>query len=290
MSEHLDSDLPTRGYVFHTCQPASSEMASIQPKRPPSRKISAVHVRPSAPSDILGWLNSLGQGEVPLLVVEAGPAYRQMVYGWCSAIAAPRWQSTGIRNEVIWSILNQGQPIFTELLTGDTLIVEEPLRSMVDQRFYLVSDLFRVILEARFQVREGAEPHDFIDAIRQWIIGGKLSMRQDQLFEAAGVTRRVQPTEQLDLVFFLIALASQTGITNRLTLSLDQMELASLSGAKDKRTYLKELDEVAFAATRWSKLGSTLGIIVGVEKISLLSPSPKLSKLLSSGIIHRQPV
>lgn len=250
-----------------------------------SRRISTVQVRPTAPKDILSWLSTLGQGEVPILVVEGSPTYRQMVYGWCSAIDAS-WTGNGIRAEVIWSVLTLCRPIFSDILTVDSLIVEEPLRSMVDQRFYLVSDLFRVILESRFQVLEGSKPEPYIQAITQWILGQKFTQKQVALFDAAGVTRRVQPTEQLDLVLFLIALASQTGIINRLTITLDSVEKAP----KDKRTHLKELDEVAFAATRWSKLGSTLGLVVGVESLSLLNPSPKLSKLLHSGAVHRQPV
>lgn len=263
-------------------------MASAQPKRPPSRRISAVQVRPSAPKDVLDWLNSLGQGEVPILLVEGDPAYRPLVYGWCSAIDASQWPVNGLRAEVIWSLLTIYRPIFSDILTAESLIVDEPLRSMVDQRFYLVSDLFRVILEARFQVREGAQPEFFLQAITQWILGSKLAPKQETLFEIAGVSRRVQATEQLDLVFFLIALASQTGIVNRVTLALDRVE--QVAGLKDKRIFLKELDEVAFAAIRWEKLGSTFGLIIGVEKFSLLNVSTKLSKLLTSGVVHRQPV
>jgi hypothetical protein len=295
MSEHLTSDLTREGGVLHTCQQShcgNADMGTTLPssKPPPSRKISAVHIRPAAPPPVSEWLNSLGQGEVPILMVEGTPEFRHTVYGWCSAIEGSRWPQMGIREEVVLSILTLGAPIFLDLLTSEYLTVEGPLRAMVDQRFYLVSDLFRVLIEARFLVQEGTNPESPLQAITQWILGGKLTPGQEKLFELAGVSRRVQPTEQLDLVCALIAIASQSGVINRLTLAFDRIEKIALSDPKDKRTYFKELDEVVFAATRWEKLGSTLGIILGAEKLSLLNPSPKLGKLLNSGVIYRQPV
>jgi hypothetical protein len=202
----------------------------------------------------------------------------------------PKWKARGIRAEVVWNMLHFGEPIFIDLLTTESLLVEEPLRSMVDQRFYLISDLFRVILEARAEVIEGANPEPFIGAIARWIQDQKLSSKQEKLFEAAKVTRRVQPTEQLDLIFFLAALAAQSGIIERLTISLDRMDLAASAGPTDRRTYLRELDDVAFGATRWEKLGSPLGVIIGVDQLPFLESSSKLGKLLNSGAVHHAPV
>ena len=266
------------------------DMATVRLKSTKKSGISGVHIRPTAPPDITNWLSSLGRGEVPVLTVEGNEAYRRMVYGWCSAIEAPKWQQNGIRAEVVTRILLAGDSIFTDLLKGEALIIEEPLRSMVDQRFYLISGLFRVLLEARFQVNEGMDPKPLYQAIFRWILDEPLSSTQERLFESSNVSRIVQPTEQLDLTLFLVALATQSGVINRLTLSLDNVEQASLAGIKERRNYLRELDELVFACTRWEKLGCTLGIILGVERLSLLNPSPKLGKLLNSGAFHRPSV
>ena len=274
----------------HTCK-STSLMASIQPHSlDEDEAISSVQVRPSAPPAVAHWLTSLGQGEVPLLTVEAPQDYRRTVYGWCSAIDVTKWQLHGIRSEVVSSLLQLGEPIFKDLLEVESFLVDEPLRSMVDQRFYLISDLFRVILEARFQVAEGAPPSLFLDAITRWILNEKLTARQETLFEEAKVSRRVQPTEQLDLCFFLVALSAQSGLINRLTLALDHVDRATSAGLTAKKTYLKELDDLAFCATRWEKLGSPLGVIFGVDRLDPLDTPTKLGKLIRSGQIHRQPV
>lgn len=249
--------------------------------------VSAVQVRPAAPPEVSSWLGLLGRGEVPILTVAAPEDYRQTVYGWCSAIEVPKWRSHGIRTEVVWNMLHFGEPLFVDLLKANSLLVEEPLRSMVDQRFYLISDLFRIILEARFRVNEGADPLPFVVALSKWIQDQKLNSKQEKLFEAAKVSRRVQPTEQLDLIFCLAALASQSGVIERLTISLDRIDLAASAGVKDRRTYLRELDDVVFGATRWEKLGSPLGVILGVERLPFLDHSTKLGKLVNSGSVHQ---
>jgi hypothetical protein len=265
-------------------------MASIQPYSPDDHEaISSVQVRPSAPPVVTQWLNSLGNGDVPLLTVEASQDYRRIVYGWCSAIDLAKWQTRGIRSEVVHNLLEL-ESIWKDLLTVESFLVDEPLRSMVDQRFYLISDLFRVILEARFQVTEGANPDHFFQAITQWIRDEKLTPKQEALFVEAKVSRRVQVTEQLDLCFFLVTLAAQSGLISRLTLALDHVDRAATAGISAKKTYLKDLDDVTFGATRWEKLGSPLGIILGVDRLAPLETPTKLGKLIKAGQVYRQPV
>jgi len=265
-------------------------MASIQPYSPDdSEAISSVQVRPSAPPVVATWLSSLGQGAVPLLTVEASQEDRRTVYGWCSAIDLAKWQTRGIRSEVVHNLLGL-DTILKDLLTIESFLVDEPLRSMVDQRFYLISDLFRVILEARFQVAEGANPEPFLDAIIRWGLNEKLSPIQEKLFVEARVSRRVQPTEQLDLCFFLVTLAAQSGLINRLTLSFDHVDQAATAGISAKKAYLKDLDDVCFGATRWEKLGSPLGIILGVDRLAPLESPNKLGKLIRAGQTYRLPV
>jgi hypothetical protein len=264
-------------------------MASIQPLPDEDDVVSSVQIRPAAPPAVAQWLGSLGQGIVPVLTVEAPQDYRQIVYGWCSAIDIAKWRKHGIRSQVVLNLLQVGQPIFKDLLRVESFLVDEPLRSMVDQRFYLISDLFRVILVARFQVAEGANPDTCFDAITRWILDEKLTSAQEMLFAEAKVTRRVQPTEQLDLCFLLVTLAAHSGLINRLTIALDQVDRASSAGLTAKKALLKELDELAFGATRWEKLGSPLGIIFGVDRLDSLD-TPKFGKLIRSGQIHRQAV
>lgn len=248
-------------------------------------EVSAV-VTPPVP-EVARWLRSLGSGEVPLLTVEADESYRRAVYSWCCSVEVAKWRSKGVRGEVVTTALQTIEPCLGQLLQTENLLIEEPLKSMVDQSFYLVSDLFRVILEARFQVVEGSNATDFASSIMRWILDEKLNAQDLKLFEAAHVSRRVTLNEQLDLVCFLATLANQTGILDTLTFALDNVEMAATAGIKDRRVLLKELDDVAFTATRWEKLGSPLGVVLGVDRFSPLENSaPKLSKLLRSGVVH----
>jgi hypothetical protein len=213
------------------------------------------------------------------------------MYFWCEAIQIPKWRTKGIQTEVVWTALHRYEPVLKQLLQAESVNIEEPLKSMVDQPFYLVSDLFRVILEARFQVAEGADPSFFLSLIARWILDQKLGARGEKFFEAANVSRRVSSTEQLDLVFFLATLASHSGVVRHLTLALDGVEMAATAGVKERRTLLKELDAVAFGATRWEKMGCPLGVVLGVDRLAPLENSaPKLSKLIRSGIVHQFPV
>jgi len=245
----------------------------------------------SRPTDVALWLGSLGHGGSPLLTIEAPAGHRQDIYRWSESIEISKWRTKGIRNEVVWTTLHSTEPMVSRVLQSQNFVIDEPLKTMVDQKFYLISDLFRVILEARFQVAEGEDASVLVTAITRWILDLKFAPKHEKLFEAAGVSRRVTQTEQLDLVFFLAALAFQSGVIERLTLALDRVEMAATAGLKDRRILLKELDEVAFGATRWEKLGSPIGILVGVDKLAPLeNSSPKLSKLLRSGVLHQRSV
>lgn len=251
---------------------------------------SAIHVRhTSQPPEIAQWFRSIGQGEVPILTLAAPPEYRQAVYGWCGAIQAQKWKQQGIRTEVVSSLIEAGRVTFLNLLMVDSLPIDGPLRAMVDQRFYLVSDLFRVILEARARVNEGEDPEPLLASTLNWIQDGPLAPFEERLLVDSKVTRRVQPTERLDCILFLFTLASQSGILDRAVLGLDRMDLATTSGPTAKRGFLKELDELAFGVTRWEKLGSSLGVILGVEHLPFVEESTKLGKLLRSGATY-QPV
>lgn len=235
------------------------------------------------PKVVHDWLSSLGQGGVSVLTVEGPPQARDHVFSWCSAVRASKWRENGFRNEVVQELLlAYQQTLFKRLLHAENLILDDPLKTMVDRGFYFVSDAFKVFLEAKFQVAEGWSADAHTEAVTRWVLNRKLEPCHLKLFEAAKVSRRVTQSEQLDFLFFVAALGAQSGISTPTTLALDAVELTSTVGKKDRRVFLNELEEIVFGALRWEKLGSSLGVVLGTEDSSLLTP--KLSRLLESSI------
>lgn len=237
------------------------------------------------PPDVVNdWLRSLGQGGVSVLTVEGPQQARKPVFDLCSTVQASKWREHGFRNEVVRELLGvYRNTLFNRLFHADNLLLDDPLRTMVDRGFYFVSDAFKVILEAKFQVAEGWSAEGHTEAVTRWVLNEKLTTAHLKLFEAAKVSRRVTQSEQVDFLFFAAALGAQSGVTEPTTLGLDSVELTSTVGKKDRRAYLSELEEIVFGAVRWQSLGSSLGIVLGTEDVSRLTP--KLHRLVKSSSV-----
>lgn len=151
------------------------------------------------------------------------------------------------------------------LMRVDPFIVEEPLRSLVDQSWYLVSEAHKALWEARFLDRENADKTKviaFVGAMSRWMMGRELSVEDVELLAAAGIQRRVERDEEkLDLACFILTLAAQNGLLNRVVMAFDGLEDALRPAA---RPGLRQLLGVVRVADRWVHMGcSPIGLFVG---------------------------
>jgi hypothetical protein len=191
---------------------------------------------------------------------------------------------------------SHGWELLWALVGIENFVIEEPLRSMVDQTHYLVHHLYRALWEFRFALKENTtfEPAAYLFfAITRWMTMAELSADDLRVLEKIGVTRRVQSdTERFDLLFFLITLASQNGILNRMTFCFDGLESALRS---DKRSLLREMDLFLGAAERWVKFTQApVGVLIGFgaserEMSQLRKLNPKLADRIEASLAWMKP-
>jgi hypothetical protein len=178
------------------------------------------------------------------------------------------------------------------LAATPTFVIEEPLRSLVDQSHYLFHDVYRVLWELRFRLRENGGDFEpalaFFNAAIRWMTGETLSGADIAMLEAAGVTKRVTvDQERLDVVFFLITLCEHNALLNRFIICFDGLERAL---RPDKRPLLREMTSLLTALDRWIRLAQApIGILIGMDTssrqmVNLRRLNAKLADEIDAGL------
>ena len=191
-----------------------------------------------------------------------------------------------------WYLSKVGGPweLLWALIAAEEFLVDEPLRSRVDQSFYLVHDVHRAIWEARFLAREHASldaTERFVQATTAWISGQVLADEHRQALSSIGINRPVASTfEQLDVMFLLLSLAYHSGLIERAIFVFDDLEEAL---QPQKRAMLRQIRDLLACAKRWVSLGSPMGILLGFsgsrQDMELLSKyNMSLAVEVSSGL------
>jgi hypothetical protein len=138
------------------------------------------------------------------------------------------------------------------------LVMNDPLDAMVDQRFSMLSDAHRGLLEARF-LREPSIS-SAIGPLGRWVAGLKHSemSREDHSFlHRARIVQAATKLERFELLHFYLTLAKQNGLLGSAVLLLDGLEnLTSPEVAEDLSAFLQISD-------LWVRYGSPLGVLVG---------------------------
>jgi hypothetical protein len=235
------------------------------------------------------WANGLGKGGFPVFTLLCPvPAYRQEVFSWLPKLVKANEEDalSWAENSFVTSFLSRtkSQRLLNALLATDSFVLESPLATLVDRGFYLVSDAFKAIVEARFRVNEGAQLGDLAHDIMHWMDGG--SVCGDVLKKAR--VRRVVTSNQdkLDLRCFLLTLSFQSGLIGPSVLTFDNVDQAATAIPTRRKSYLKELLDILQVVERWSKLGCPLGLAVGlnVDLEELKKTAPKVHGLLARGV------
>lgn len=182
--------------------------------------------------------------------------------------------------EILWGVIGV-----------ETLVLDEPYRSMVDSSVYLTSDLFRVIMEARFLARESADRSKvdgFVTMILRWITNEGLTKGDIETLTSFGITRRFETLyHRLDALFFLVVLASQNSLLNRVVLTFDGLEYVC---DKSRMASLDDLYVMLYEVTKWTRFGSfPMGILIGWaatshDRQALRRVHPRLLSFLDNGL------
>lgn len=181
----------------------------------------------------------------------------------------------------------QGYPAFPQgswevlwaLVWNDDFIVEEPLRGVVDQSFYLMHDVYRAIWEARFFARENGtlKPLSaFMQTLTRWMTGETLSKADLELLGRLNITRHIATElERLDVLCFVLTLAAQNDVLCRTVFVFDQLENAL---TPEHKVALRQLHTLFLVVSRWVHLGlCPAGVLLGFR--GLPSDFTKLKKL-----------
>ncbi len=227
------------------------------------------------PEAVLQWAEAEPTASRPLFVVTGTQEERRVNLKAFSGDASGTLTRSWVQDGVVQNVLDRlrqlrifpgknrvGLNILWALVTSEDFIVEEPLRGMVDHSFYLIHDLYRLLWEARFTVREGNDPESVIDAMTRWISREPLRDEDTAIFAHLGIDRLVRsPAEQFDITCFLLTMAAQNGLVGRVIWLFDDLE----EGLKQPEVLL-QLESLIRTISRWIEIGRCpLGIIIGFQ-------------------------
>lgn len=259
---------------------------------------------PSSVRRVHAWVTKLSEGGSPFLTVAAPSQLRTQTYELCYTVpglevlgspdSGQDWLTKGVVNDLTQEVRGlTGRPwgLVWDLLAVNDFLVEEPLRSLIDQGFGFTS-LFKALWEARFLLKEARKPEalSLLGAVLRWICALDLTPQQQTELEKVHVERELESVqERMDMLLFLLALGYQNGLNDRTVLVLDGLEQLVRVGSERRKERFRELGEITMAFERWSKLGSATGILLGVdsvESVTTLAPyNDRFGDKLASSLV-----
>lgn len=274
-------------------------------RRPASQRATSLKAEWQPDVDKLqSWVSKIGEEPSPILLVE-GPtaAHRSTVYRLVNKVnekGSDQWVEQGIVTSLTQrmsqvraagSVIPHEWDVLWNLLTLENLLVEDPLRMLVDQG-HLITSAFKALWEARFRLEEGQEVKTFVVALSRWMTGAPLDGTQRQLLGALGIERELETVfERLDMLFFLVTLAKQNDLVHELVFAFDGLDRVVVQSPTKRKVRLKELFDFCVSAERWSRLGAPVGFLLGYSKehhpLDVIGEThPKLAtKLRSYGMV-----
>ena len=186
--------------------------------------------------------------------------------------------------EDVWELL-------WALVAVEDFVIDESLRKMVDRKFYLVHDVYRLLWEARFVSHETSDlkaTKRLVSTLLRWF-EGNLTEPDIEVLVGLGIQRQVQAQERADVLCFLASLASHNAIVSRIVLGFEGLnDILS----KEQRPRLKQLHTLLQTLTRWSNLGCPIRVLIGFDSRDnsrLRKLHPKLAESVKAGLAwHEQ--
>jgi hypothetical protein len=189
------------------------------------------------------------------------------------------------------------EPREWELLWGlasvTDFVIDEPLRTLVDQGSFLAYEFYRLIWEARFLTTENLNLHsaqDVVHSVTEWLSGSGPTGDKQGWFRAMGL-RGTTPSmaQRCDLLCMLLTLAAQNDLISDFCFSFSSLEKAVVTDA----TLLKDLEILISTTERWIKMGSPIGVILGFDATdetlaALQEKNPKLAARVEASLKERR--
>ena len=172
------------------------------------------------------------------------------------------------------------------LVAVEDFIIDEPLRTMVDQKFYLVHDVYRFLWEVRFVSHETSlkAAKKLIGTFLRWL-DDDLTSGDIEVLGKLSIERRVLEQERADVLCFLTTLAAQNAIVSRIVLGFEGLN--DILTAKE-RSKLRQLHGFLRTLTRWGGLGCPVRLLIGFdfgEITRLHNLHPKLASDIQAGSV-----
>jgi len=183
-------------------------------------------------------------------------------------------------SEDVWELL-------WALVAAEDFLIEDPLRAMVDQKFYLVHDVYRLIWEIRFvscETDDPKAPKKLMGTFLRWLSGSLLE-EDRQVLMSLGIHRPIQEQERADVVLFLTTLAAQNAIVSRIVLGFEGLNDILMPKQRPK---LKQLQGFLRALDRWGGMGCPVRAIIGFDFDDiprLRKLNPKLADQIQAGSV-----
>lgn len=172
------------------------------------------------------------------------------------------------------------------LVAVDEFVIDDPLRAMVDQKFYLVHDVYRFLWEVRFVSHETSlkDAKKLMGTFLRWL-EDDLTSGDLEVLGKLRIERRIQEQERADVLCFLTTLAAQNAIVSRIVLGFEGLN--DILEPKE-RPKLKQLHSFLKTLTRWGGLGCPVRLLIGFDfgEISRLhNLHPKLADDIQAGSV-----
>lgn len=279
----------------------STPTSAQPPRRTKSSQMSRVVVQPPTTSGLVRWTLSFAEEEerAPFLVLPGRQAARQAFLvrfasaefnryrpGVVEDLIGPQttaWLEQGLCKNLTARVANMRLPnecragmpdwfppepgnweLLWGLVAAPDFVIDEPLRSMLDQEAYVVHDVYRVLWEARFLVKENKGDRGpaqvLLRTLVRWLTTSLLTTEDEKRLTDMGIRRTVTSDHRFDLLCMLVTLAWQNGIINRFLVYFDGLERATDANT----TALHEMYRLLLSLERWIKIGPCpMGVLVG---------------------------
>lgn len=273
--------------------------AHAEDRRPQSGTMPAVTWSPPPAETVQDWVLRLSErGDALLTMSGPTPALRGEAFRMCFEIPGiavlgrtkytQEWVTKGVLADLtqrVRGLTPTPWGLIWDLLAVDDFVVEDPLKSLIDQGFRFTG-CFKAIWEARclHQEERPEETMALLKALIRWMTAAELTPEQKTLLTGVGVKHALGEPECLDMLLFLLALAYQNGLTDRTVFVFDGVEMVR------KKEDLRKLADAVTIFERWTRLGSATGIVLGLNTAgktveAITSMNPRLGKKIAASLV-----
>ncbi len=226
--------------------PFGSYWKMIEP--PKQRSIDVILPTPENLGPLIEWLGNLGSpGASPILTLPGRD--RLALVEQLKEDSEGLYGTTPVGKDLPTPFISR---LIRHLMQAPELVVEGPLRGYADKSSHVAHDVYRLLWEGRFILREKPEEFEtFVMGMVKWIGESSLCANVERIISG--------PQEQTAVLCFLTALAAQNDLVKRVVIFYDQIDLI-----EEDRNLARNFMAVISEVRRWAIFaGCPLGLLLG---------------------------